>query len=156
LKPQHSTRLSVKQRRYARALVEAACDLERTHTAGEPPQALRGRNIALLGEGVDQPECDTFVRAATRLGARVAHIRFTQPGTRQDESVEKMAHVLGRLYDAIVCLGCDPRYITWLERQSGIPVCGRFEPDANGVAKPDRGAADRLYLLLAQLLEKLA
>jgi ornithine carbamoyltransferase len=137
-------------------VVEAARDLERAATAGNPPQVLRGRNIALLDDGQDPKGREAFISAASDLGARVACVGFPDLRTSQGDDIQETARLLGLLYDAIVCSRCDPAHMTWLERHAGIPVCGRPDAVELSIAIASGEAADSRYLLLAQLRNKLA
>ncbi len=116
--------------------------------AGNPPQVLKGRNIALLDDGGDPKDCEAFIRAASELGARVARVDLADLRTSQAEHPQQTARLLGLLYDAIVCKGCDAAHMAWLERHAGIPVCGNPDVDEDP-------AADCRYLLLVQLRNRL-
>ena len=156
MKPQHSALTSNKPPRHAQLLVEAARDLARTVAEGNPPQVLRGRHIALLGEGDDHPACEAFITAATGLGARVTRVRLLELRTTEAQWDQKTASLLGHLYDAIVCIGCNADLVAWIERHAGIPVCN--QPLSTGVDEEEGGRSpvDGRYLLLAQLMNRLA
>ena len=67
---------------------------------------LRGKNLGLLCEPDEREEAQRSRRAARDLGARVAHIR---PGYRRrfGRRHRETGRMLGRLYDAIECVGLE-------------------------------------------------
>lgn len=96
---------------------------------GAPRHLLRGKNIGLLCSPAHAQEGLLFTRAATALGAQVAPLRacLSLPGT--PAQVQRMARVLGRLYDAVECLGLAPELVRRIGIEAGVPV---FEGLASG------------------------
>jgi ornithine carbamoyltransferase len=116
------------------ALVEAAGGLKRAHRGGLASAPLRGKQLALVGDG----DADGLLRdAATALGAEVACLHSDAvlglTGSRR---------LLGMLYDAVDCAGLgSPMEV---EREAGIPVF-------NGLG--DDGHPARALAALAQIQE---
>ncbi len=52
-------------------------------------------------------------------------------------------------------MGCDADLVAWIERHAGIPVCNQPRPTGIDEEEGSRSPADGLYLLLAQLLNRL-
>jgi ornithine carbamoyltransferase len=122
------------------------------HTAGGgPAQALlRGRNFGLMnatGEAASGAIA-FFDRAATELGAQVAHLHPRLNERSAPAEIEDTAHLLGRLYDGVVCLGMDAGVLRRLRGEAGIPVL-------DGVPfyrAPSAAGDPRRFLLQALLL----
>jgi len=90
--------------------------------AGASPPLLRGRNIGILCEESQRPEVFLLQRAATDLGARVSLVRS---GLNEEDTllaVERMGRVLGRLYDALLCIDVAPQVVERLRQAAGIPA----------------------------------
>jgi len=82
---------------------------------------LRGRNVGLLCDDPAQPEALLVCRAATELGA---HVSLVRP---QLENVDEMkagetARLLGRLYDALACVGLPSHLVLQLRERAGVLV----------------------------------
>jgi len=145
------------------ALVEAARALQRTAGAGATQRLLRGKQYGLLtGIGVAEgDDAALFDRAAAELGAQVAHIR---PGLTELSSVQDLqqtAHMLGRLYDVVVCEGMAPSLVERLRVEAGVPVYDRITSPNHPIAKaaellgPAAAVQDnRRFVLQALLLLK--
>ncbi|MEO7151790.1 MAG: ornithine carbamoyltransferase [Burkholderiaceae bacterium] len=144
------------------ALVESARALQCGAAVGAPAQWLRGKKFALLcgADEAHSAEADLLERAAVALGARVAHIhpRLTELSTVQD--VQQTAHMLGRLYDAVVCEGLAPALVQRLRVEAGVPVHDRILSTGQTVATTvgmqavPGSAADHLRYVLQALLLK--
>lgn len=110
----------------ATALVATALGLKRAAAQGLAPTLLRGKHLAVFA---DDPACEAalaFERAASRLGARVSHVRAHEELLRADGS---HVIVLARLYDAIEWEGLSPEAALRLQDRIGIPVFyGLAEP----------------------------
>lgn len=90
--------------------------------AGIRQPVLRGRNIGLLCEEPQRPEVFLLQRAATDLGARVA---LVDSGLIEDDdlvAVEEAGRVLGRLYDALICIDVPARIVERLRQAAGVPA----------------------------------
>lgn len=138
------------------ALIAGAQALKRAALAGGCAPLLRGRNLGLLCEQDDCAEALLFRRAATDLGAHVAHIRPSASGLAQAADVAHIARMLGRLYDAIECERLPAELVERIRGHAGVPVydgIGNPEHPANTlVALLDNEPEDRRYLLQALLL----
>jgi len=129
-------------------LMRLALALQQAARAGEPPSpALRGCNIGLLCESPDSPEAELFLRAAAGLGAQVARIRPSIKGQAATGELVPVVRMLGRLYDALACLGLPDELVQRLREQAEVPVLAEL-PD------PEDGEL-RLYLVQARLLQTL-
>jgi ornithine carbamoyltransferase len=142
------------------ALVEDARLLQRSAEAGATQPLLRGRHFGLLDAADDAGEGDTalFDRAARELGAYVAHIRPRLTELSEPQEVEHTAHMLGRLYDAVVCQGMTPGLVRRLSAEAGIPVYDRVASTSPSLTKAAdmlgtaNSAADNRRFLLQALL----
>lgn len=110
------------------ALVESARALQHAANAGAIQPLLRGKKFGLIC-GTDEATSDAAAlldRAAGELGAQVARIRprLTEASTALD--VQQTAHLLGRLYDAVVCEGMAPTLVRRLSLEVGVPVYDRI------------------------------
>jgi ornithine carbamoyltransferase len=107
--------------RDADLLLTCARTLQRSGDAGQK-QSLRGKNLGLLCESDDSEEALRFRRAATDLGARVAHIRPELSLSSSDSDIVKTGRMLGRLYDGIECIGVDAAIVKRLGAAANVPV----------------------------------
>jgi ornithine carbamoyltransferase len=106
----------------ADALVRSACELQRAAAGGRRQPLLRGKNLGLLCDDDRTQDAALFRRAATELGAHVAHIR---PGFAADSAAQDVQHtarLLGRLYDAVDCEGLPHALVEVLAAEAGVPV----------------------------------
>ena len=106
------------------ALVASARDLQHAADAGPTQRLLRGKKFGLLC-GTDETTSDAaalFDRAAGELGAQVAHIRPRLTELSSALDVQQTAHLLGRLYDGVVCEGMAPALVRRLSFEIGVPV----------------------------------
>ena len=115
---------------------------------------LRGRNIGLLCEEAERPEVFLLQRAATDLGARVSLVRSGLNGKDALLEVEKTGRVLGRLYDALICIDVPARIVESLRQAAGIPAIADLAGDwiALRAMRPDV-EDDGRYLLQALLVD---
>jgi ornithine carbamoyltransferase len=105
------------------ALIGSASRLTRAAAGGAVlPQLLRGKKLALLSDDHAAPAAAAFLRAATELGAHVAHVRASNPGEAGRRDPRDMAALLGQLYDAIECQGLPEAELRQLGRDAGVPV----------------------------------
>jgi ornithine carbamoyltransferase len=129
----------------AAALLDSARRLKRAALAGQPLQALQGRNLGLIGQA-DAPAAALFASAARELGARVVWLPEAPQG--DGPAASDTARLMGRLYDAIECQGIAPARVAWLRDQAGVPVfdglAGDGHPSASLVDSLEGGALDPL------------
>jgi ornithine carbamoyltransferase len=100
--------------------------------------------------------------AAAALGGQVSHLRPSLGEASPEAEMRLTAHMLGRLYDAVFCIGIAPAVVRDLAAAAGVPVYGRLDADwrlvAEAAALPGNGDVDRdtrHFLLQALLLSKL-
>ena len=103
------------------ALLASARALQRAARAGTTQRLLRGKNYGLLCE-TDDGEADLFRRAASELGAHVSRIRPSLSELSTPGEVQHAARLLGRLYDAVECLGMAPALVRQVGDGAGVPV----------------------------------
>jgi ornithine carbamoyltransferase len=122
-------------------LLAHARQLQRSSDPKLRPLLLKGKNLGLLCESMEEADAALFLRAATELGARVSHIRpslsdLSTPAVRRVTS-----EMLGRLYDGIECQGLPTPLVEQIGREAGIPVydrlAGKDHPTAQLVALLD-------------------
>jgi ornithine carbamoyltransferase len=147
------------------ALVERARALQDAADAGTTQRLLRGKRFGLLC-GSDEATSDAaalFDHAAAELGAQVAHIhpRLTELSSALD--VQQTAHMLGRLYDAVVCEGMASALVQRLSHEVGVPVYDHIASANHVVTRaamllgpPARVADNRRFVLQALLLRSTA
>ncbi|MEF7612767.1 ornithine carbamoyltransferase [Aquincola sp. MAHUQ-54] len=105
------------------ALLASAQALSDTRRTGAVPPALHGRNIGLLcGAAADASDIALLTQAAAALGCRVARVGPDLPSGSTPQRLQASAQLLGRLYDAVVCLGVEPDLVHGLGKNAGIPV----------------------------------
>lgn len=142
------------------ALVDDARALQRCAEAGATQPLLRGRRFGLLDAAGDASNEDIalFDRAAIELGAQVAHVSPYLTELSEPREVEHTAHMLGRLYDALVCQGMAPAVVRQLGAEAGIPVYDDIASSNHPLAKaaglldPAFAVADKRRFLLQALL----
>jgi len=152
--------------------------LKQATEAGTLQPLLRGKKFGLLCHRGDSsgvtgvtdgaPSTDTiaielFRRAATGLGAHVAHIRPSLSTSSTPIEVQDTARMLGLLYDAVECQGMPGELVQQLADAAGVPFF-------DGIATPNHPTAlfvhlmggdtpdadNRRYLLQAALLSSLS
>jgi ornithine carbamoyltransferase len=130
-----------------------ACDLSAVHAlacrlktaslaAQDGDKPLAGKNIALLRLGPPAAEKSMLHRAATDLGARVAHVRLGPPIDPAGTQFRHLSQMLGRLYDAIDCCSLTRAEVRQIEQHAGVPVYD----DLEGVDHPAWAVADLMTL----------
>jgi ornithine carbamoyltransferase len=108
--------------RDAGLLLTCAQTLQRFALMGQKPLPLRGKNLGLLCESDENEEAQRFRRAATELGARVAHVRPALSAASSRADIAQTARMLGRLYDGIECLGLESAVVKRLGASANVPV----------------------------------
>lgn len=122
--------------------------------SGRNSMPLRGRNIGMLCDDPQRPECFMLERAACELGARVALVRPGLHDAQAREVGERTAKVLGRLYDALICVDVAPWLVQVLHDDAGIPASSNLARQwvALQSQRPDVQDDER-YLLKALMVE---
>ena len=108
--------------RDASFLLDSARALGLAAAAGELQALLRGRKFGLLCEADGDGDGELFCRAATELGAHVAHIRPSLTALSTPHEVQHTARLLGRLYDAVECQGMAADLVQQVGVDAGVPV----------------------------------
>jgi ornithine carbamoyltransferase len=103
------------------AVLAHARSLQRAALAGATQPLLRGKNLGMLCEA-DEGDATLFRRAASELGAHVAHIKPSLSGLSTPKDLQHTARMLGRLYDAVECLGMSPALVQQVGDAAGVPV----------------------------------
>ena len=104
------------------ALLADARELESAARSGTTRRVLRGKNFGLLCDAVDGTDAALFQRAASALGAQVAQLRPSLSELSTPQEVRHTARVLGRLYDAVDCVGMPSDLVDQIGAEAGIPV----------------------------------
>jgi ornithine carbamoyltransferase len=143
-------------------MLETARALQRASLAGTTPPLLKGRILAVLCAADDDSTDDVALidRAATELGARVAHIRPHLTERSDPHTVELTAQMLGRLYSTVVCQDVAPALMRRLSEIAGIPVHGGLDAPGHAVSRVagmlGGSVDDRKLALQALLLRSVA
>jgi ornithine carbamoyltransferase len=104
------------------ALLASARELEAAARHGRTNSLLKGKNFGLLCDAPDDIEAALFAHAATALGAQVARLHPNLTGSSTAAEVRHTAQVLGRLYDAVECVGLPAEVVQRIDASAGIPV----------------------------------
>ena len=144
-------------------LLEQARILWRAAGDGTLRPLLKGKNLGLLCAVDDSLEAILFRRAATELGARVAHIRPSLTEASPEQEVLHTGRLLGRLYDAVECQGVPGPLVARLGDAAGIPIydglASATHPTAALAERLDPGVGpmeSRRFLVQAVLLHTIA
>jgi len=122
--------------------------------AAPAPQLLplRNRNIGVLCSDLQRADAVLLQQAATGLGARVALVRSELDETSGQGELQHTARVLGRLYDAVLCVDMPPSIVQQLRDAAGIPVISDEAGQWRALpATESTGVEQARVLLLAQL-----
>lgn len=103
-------------------VLDSARALQLAARASTTQPLLRGKNLGLMCEAADEPDAALFRRAATELGAQVAHIRPSLSERSTPSDVQHTARMLGRLYDAVECQGMAATLVMQVGRSAGVPI----------------------------------
>jgi ornithine carbamoyltransferase len=122
------------------ALLDGARALQQAEASGQAQRLLRGKNLGLLCADAAQADAVLFRRAATDLGARVAHVAMSLSEGSSAQDVTHTARMLGRLYDAVECQGMAPTVVQGVAAEAGVAVY-------DGVATPGHPTAHLAYQL---------
>ena len=118
----HNVSLEALSTRDASLLLAHARALQSLIDAGQGQSLLRGKNLGLLCETEGREDALRFRRAATDLGARVAQVRPDLSPASPDSEVVDTGRMLGRLYDAVECVGLDAGVVKRLSIAAKVPV----------------------------------
>jgi ornithine carbamoyltransferase len=149
------------------ALLAHAQALQRAALAGRTQPLLRGKNLGLLcasDDGADDAsDAALFRRAATELGAHVAHIRASLSDLSTAQEAQHTARLLGRLYDAVECQGLSASLVQQLAQAVDMPVyesiASANHPTATLADRLDAASSEqdrRRFVLQAVLISTLA
>jgi ornithine carbamoyltransferase len=143
------------------ALLACASELQNPSHVGMNARTLRGKNLALLCDTVDADGAALFQRAASELGAQVAHLRPSLSRFSTPQEVQHTARVLGRLYDAMDCVGMPADLVHQIGAAAGVPVfeaisssrhpTARLANQLDGLAIDDKRCAVMQAVLLGAL-----
>jgi ornithine carbamoyltransferase len=144
----------------ANTLIERARALKLAAESGSIEPRLKGKNLGLLCESLDDTDAALFRSAASELGAHVAHIRPSLTTASASQVVTDTAEVLGLLYDAVECQGMAPTLVRGIGEAAGVPVydgiAAPSHPTAHLAEQLDGGSSrseNRRYVLQAVLLD---
>jgi ornithine carbamoyltransferase len=135
LHPLRNVNLEPLSTRDAGLLLTYARTLQRLADGGHGKSLLRGKNLGLLCDSDEREEALCFRRAATDLGARVAHIRPALSLASSDSEVIETGRMLGRLYDGIECVGVEGALVKRLGAAISVPVYDGISTDRHPTAK---------------------
>lgn len=131
--------------------------LKRAAENGNSKHLLRGKNVGLLCETQESKDARDFHRAASDLGAHVAHLRPSL-ALLTPHDVRHTAQMLGRLYDAVECQGLSSALIAQLECDAGVPVFDGLGTSGNTASRladlldGDGSPQDKRHYVLQALL----
>ena len=136
------------------ALSERARAMQRSAQGGASPMLLRGKKFGLVcgTSALNNSDCALIDRAATELGALVAHIQPRLNELSSSHDVQQTAHMLGRLYDAVICEGMPTVLVQQLRLDAGIPVHDHLVTQSHEIAAASMGSHDDLRFVLQALL----
>ena len=144
-------------------LLALARELQSESRTGTNQRILRGKNLAVLCDTHENGDAALFLRAASPLGAQVAHLRPNLSELSTPQEVRHTARVLGRLYDAADCVGMAPELVRRIGADAGVPVFDGITSSSHPTARlagyldADAAPDDRRCLVIqAVLLSALA
>jgi ornithine carbamoyltransferase len=105
-----------------RAILARAHELKRQHRAGDAPQTLRGRTLAMYFEKPSLRTHVTFEAGMTQLGGHAILLRPEQVGIGTRESPEDVARNLSRWVHGLVARTFDHALVEALAAASPMPV----------------------------------
>jgi ornithine carbamoyltransferase len=147
----------------AARLPDAARDLQRAAQRGTQRVRLQGTHLCVVGAGSGGAQADAIADGARDLGAHVTALPPDQLALGTPGEAEHCAPLLGRLYDAIACVGVAIPVVDRLRAATGIPVLDvpALEDSARAALASEpalAGALDdpRRRLLQAALVSALA
>ncbi len=105
-----------------RAMLARARELKRLHRAGERPQTLEGRSLAMFFEKPSLRTHVTFEAGMTQLGGHAIWLRPEQVGIGTRESPGDVAANLSRWVDAMLARTFSHHLVEELAAEASIPV----------------------------------
>lgn len=117
----------------AHKLLATARALGQAERAGHRDQSLRGKNLALLTPSPG-PAATLFVSAVEQLGAKASRVGEDLLAVNDPHELQRLAHVLDRLYDAVECQGVSPGTVQRLSDLATVPVFDGIASDTNPTA----------------------
>lgn len=106
----------------ARSLELQAWQGVRTAQPASGQGPLHGKKLGLVCGPANDHDAQLFTRAATALGAQVATLRPSLSALSTAAEVQRTARVLGRLYDALDCIGMPHDLVLRVGVDAGVPV----------------------------------
>ncbi|MBR3416269.1 MAG: ornithine carbamoyltransferase [Clostridia bacterium] len=103
-------------------LLDLAADLKDKKKKGEPHDALRGKNVALIFEKTSTRTRCSFEVAAHDLGMGVTYLDPSGSQIGKKESIADTARVLSRMFDGIGYRGFGQERVETLAKYSDVPV----------------------------------
>lgn len=103
---------------------------------GSTRTLLAARNLGLLCDDPSLEEALLAYRAAVDLGGHVALVRPRFDGDQERRAIPETAHMLGRLYDVIACVGLSAEIVEALRAHAGVPVVSDGDIGARAAATP--------------------
>jgi len=85
-------------------------------------QLLHGKTLGLVCGVADDHDAGLFTRTANALGAQVTLLRPSLSTLSTAAEVRRTARVLGRLYDALGCIGLPHDLVLRIGTDAGVPV----------------------------------
>lgn len=138
------------------AAVDALPSAVAAGVAGAPtrvhPQPLHSRNVGILCDDPQRPEAVLLQQAATALGARVALVRSPLDEASGQPALAHTARVLGRLYDAVLCVDLSPAVVSYLRDAVDIPVISDETGEWGALCGPNPPPGEDPRVLLRALL----
>jgi ornithine carbamoyltransferase len=142
-------------RHAADAIIGAVVAVRSNATAMTHPLPLNSRNVGILCDDPQRLEVVLLQQAATELGARVALVRSDLDEASGHAALEHMARVLGRLYDAVLCVELPPAIVAHLRDAAGIPVISGEAGERGALRGTRPQAGKESQVLLRALLASL-
>ncbi len=116
-------------------VLNSARALQRAAASGGSQGLLQGKKLGLLcqtdidgdkegdsgSDAQSNADAAAFRRAASELGAHVAHVRPSLTEASTAEEVQHTARMLGRLYDAVECQGMAADLVRRMSVDAGVP-----------------------------------
>jgi len=143
----------------ARKLLVTARALGDAELGGHRDQSLRGKNLALLTSSPG-PSAALFVTAAEQLGAMASRVGEDLHAVSDPQELQRFAHMLDRLYDAVECQGVSTDVVQRLSELATVPVFDGIACETHATApladqldpSPSRSDARRWILQAALVL----
>jgi ornithine carbamoyltransferase len=132
--------------------IAAASSPLQTNPAASSSRPLKGRNIGILCDDPAQEDAVTLQAAASDLGARVSLVHSNLHAESAQQSLADTARVLGRLYDAVICVDLATGIVEELRALAEIPVLSNVTAQWRALQADQKDATDGPRLFLHALL----